>query len=204
MPPGIAIPRIAGEMFLRQTLNSHKALESFSAFLTEHKGVCDYLYVNSLGIYQDLVVAPSQIRGEETGQKEIAMGFAAGQKDYVSIMAKEPTGLGWMFVSLVKRAGAERLRAKMSGLKSNFGGIRWKQIDIPYKAMTFMDPGVVFYKVAKLRKPGGDKAGYAFDFKANRGKAYIRFPYMFRSYQKLIEFVERGNGTGFKKWMRGE
>jgi hypothetical protein len=204
--PGGAVYRTAGGMFLGQNPNSHKALEAFPSFLAKHKGVFDYLYVNSLGLYQGIVVDPAQqralLRGEETGLKEMAMGFITGPNDYISIVAKESTGYGWTFVALVKRAGAARLRAKLSGLKRNMGGIQWKQINVPYGAMITIDKGLVFYKVVKLRKPGGDKAGYMFEFKVNRGTAYIRFPYVFRSYKKLIDFVERGNSSKTKKWIR--
>jgi hypothetical protein len=202
VPPGSAVYRTVGGMLSRQNPNSPKALEGFPAFLAKHKGVCDYLYINSLGIYQDLVASRAQMRGEETGSKEMAMGFLIGPKDYIGIAAKEPTGFGWTFVNLVKRAGAARLRAKLSGLKKNIGGIRWKQIDVPYGAMIHLDNGVVFYKVIKLRIPGRDKAGYMFAFKVNRGTAYIKFPYIFCSSKKVIAFVERGNSSKTKKWIR--
>jgi hypothetical protein len=205
--PGFAFYRASERMLLRQNPNfykSHKALEGFSDFLKKHKGVHDYLYVNSLGRYRDIVSSPARRRGEETGQKEIAMGFASGHPKHTVIMAQEPTGAGWVLVSLVSRASAERLRAKLSGLKRNSGSIRWKPIDIPYGMMVYMDPGLVFYKVVKLRKPEGDKTAYTFEFKANRSEAYIRFPYIFRSYKKVIDFVERANASRFKTWIKAE
>jgi hypothetical protein len=200
VPPGKAGYRTVGGMLLSQNPNSHKALEAFPAFLAKHKGVCDYLYVNSLGIYQDIIASPAQMRGKGTGPKEIAMGFLSDPKGYTLIMAKEPTGTGWVQVSLTSRAGAARFRAKLSGV--NIGGIRWKQIDVPYGAMVHLDNGVVFYKVAKLRIPGRDQAGYLFQFKANGSKTYIGFPYIFRSYKKVIAFVERANVYRYKMWMR--
>jgi hypothetical protein len=196
-PPDIAALRSVGGMVLP---------EAFSAFLAKHKGMCDYLYVNSLGIYQGIVVDPAQKRaqkrGEETGAKEMAMGFVYDPKGFTLILAKEPTGPGWLQVSLTNRAGAARLRTKLSGLKRNIGGVRWKQIDVPYGVRIPIDKGLVFYRIVKLRRPGGGKAGYTFAFKANRGKEYIRFPYVFRSSKKVIDFVERANVFRFKMWMR--
>jgi hypothetical protein len=136
----------------------------------------------------------------ELGPKEIALGFISDPKGYTLILAKEPTGIGWILVSLTSRAGAARFRAKLSGL--NIGGIRWKQIDVPYGAMVHLDNGIVFYKVVKLRIPGRDKAGYVFQFKANRSRTYIGFPYIFSSYKKLINFVERANAFRLKMWVR--
>jgi hypothetical protein len=201
-PRGSAVSRTAGGLFLQYYPNSCKALEAFPVFLANHKGVRDYLHVNSRGIYQDMTASPAQMRGEATGPEKMAMGFLSDPQNHTLIMAQEPTGSGWVTVSLVSQERAERLRAKLSGLKRNSGGIRWKPIDIPYGAMVYMDKGVVFYKVVKLRRPEGDKAGYVFEFKANRSKDYIRFPYIFRSYKKLISFVERANAFRLKMWMR--
>jgi hypothetical protein len=202
MPPGIAVSLSGGGMGFQRNLNSLKALGEFPAFLAKHKGLYDYLYANSLGIYQDIVASRAQMRGEETGPKEIAIGFLSEPKKYTVIMAKEATGSGWVSVSLVSHAGAARLRAKVSGFKKNIGGIRWKQIDIPYGAMVYADNKVVFYKVVKLRKPEGGKAGYMFEFRPNGSKAYIRFPYVFRSCRKVINFVERANAFRLKMWVR--
>jgi hypothetical protein len=203
-PPAVATRCALGGLFLEQYQSSRKALESFSLFLAKHKGVYDYLYINSLGIYQDIVSPPARTQGEGTGQKEAAMGFISGHPKYTVIVAKEPTGSGWVLVSLVSRASAARLRAKLSGLKKTGGGIRWKPIDVPHRAQICMDSSVVFYKVIKLRKPEGDKAAYTFEFKANRSEAYIRFPHVFRSCKKLIGFVERVNVFRLKKWIRAE
>jgi hypothetical protein len=202
IPAGSALCRTVGGMISSQNPNSHKALEAFPAFLAKHKGVCDYLYINSLGIYQDMIASPAQMRGKETGPKEIAMGFISDPKGFTLVLAKEPTGTGWLQVSLTSRAGAARLRERLSGLKKNIGGIRWKQIDVPYGVRVHLDNGVVFYKVIKLRKPEGGKAGYMFEFKADRGKAYIRFPYIFHSSKKVIDFVERVNASRAKIWIR--
>jgi hypothetical protein len=202
-PAGIAALRACEGSFLDQNPNSRKALAEFSLFLTKHKGVRDYLYVNSLGIYQDIVSPPAQTRGEETGQKEIAIGFVSGHPKYTVIVAQEPTGAGWVLVSLVRHARAERLRAKLSGLKRNSGGVRWKPIDVPYGAQIYMDPGVVFYKLIRLRKPEGG-AAYTFEYKSNRSETYVRFPYVFRSREKVIGFVERANAFRLKTWIRAE
>jgi hypothetical protein len=202
MPPGIVVFPIRGGMGFQHNLNSRKALGEFPAFLAKHKGLYDYLYANSLGIYHDVIASPAQMRGEETGPKEIAMGFLSEPKKYTVIMAKEPTGNGWVSVSLVSHAGAARLRAKLSGLKKNSGGIRWKQIDIPYGAMVYTDNKVVFYKIVKLCKPGSSRVGYVFEFRPNGARAYIRFPYVFRSGKKAVEFVERANMFRLKMWVR--
>jgi hypothetical protein len=207
MPLAIAAFMIAGKRVVQEYPNSSEALAGFSAFLAKHKGAYDYLYVNSLGIYHDIVASPAQMRGEEAGPREIAMGFlssknASGNKSYTMIAVKEPTGNGWIIVSLVSQAAATRFRAKLSARNNNIGGIRWKQIDVPYGAMFYIDKGIVFYKVVKLLKPGRDKAGYMLDFRANKSKEYIRFPHVFRSSRKLVDFAERVNGYRHKIWMR--
>jgi hypothetical protein len=66
-----------------------------------------------------------------------------------------------------------------------------------------MDPGVVFYKLIRLRKPE-EGAAYTFEYKANRSKTYVRFPYVFRSREKVIGFVERANAFRLKTWIRAE
>jgi hypothetical protein len=197
----------AGKTVFQEDPDSSVALAGFPAFLAKHKGTYDYLYVNSLGIYHNIVAAPAQMRGEEAGPREIAIGFlfgadVSGKKSHSIIAVKEPTGNGWIIVSLVSQAAATRFRAKLSAHKNNIGGIRWKQIDVPYGAMFFVDKGIVFYKVVKLLKPGGDKAGYMLEFRANQSKEYIRFPHVFRSGKKLICFAERVNGYGDKLWIR--
>jgi hypothetical protein len=197
-----AVLEAAGGMAFKQNQNSPKVFEEFSFFLAKHKGVYDYLYVNAMGIYQDIVASPAQMRGEEAGQKEAAMGFLPAPEKGILIMAQEPMGAGWVLMSLVTQASAARLREKLSGLKKNGGGIRWKPIDIPYGAMVFLDKGVVFYKVVELHKPEDNKIGYMFEFKANQSKTYIRFPYIFRSYKKLVNFVERAGLSRPRMWMR--
>jgi hypothetical protein len=202
VPPGLAVLPSGGGMGLQRNLNSHRALEEFPAFLAKHRGLRDYLYVNSLGIYQDIVASPAQTRGETAGPREAALGFVSDRKGHVVILAKESTGHGWTLVSVVSRASAGRLRARLSGPRKNSGGIRWKPIDVPYGAMVYMDDKIVFYKVIKLLKPGGGRAGYMFEFRPNGGKAYIRFPYVFRSCKKMIDFAERANAFRLKMWIR--
>jgi hypothetical protein len=193
---------VAGEMFLSRNPNSREALAAFPAFLAKHKGMYDYLYVNSLGIYRDIVSPPPRLPIEETGTREAAMGFLYANDGRVFILVKEPAGDGWVSVSFTGKTAAAKFRAKLSAAGKNFWGVRWKQIDIPYGAMIYLDKGIVFYKVVKLRKPRGEKAGYMFEFRLNGGKAYIRFPHIFRSSKKLIDFVERANTFKYKKWMR--
>jgi hypothetical protein len=194
--------RAAEEMFFKQNLNFYTVLEAFPSFLTKLKGVYNYLYANSLGIYQDIIASPEQMRENETGSKEIAIGFLSNLNGYTLIMAKETTGNGWTKFLLTNHAGAARLQAKLSRLNQNIGGIKWKQIDIPYGIRVHIDDGVVFYNVKKLHKPEKDKTSYMFEFRLNRSKAYIRFPYVFRSYKKIIDFIKRAKALGSNLWIR--
>jgi hypothetical protein len=215
-PPDVAAFMSAVGMSFQQDLNFSHAFVAFPSFLAKNKSVYDFLYTNALGIYQEIVVSPEQRRAQEAARKageevpgtaprEVAMGFLYDNDNHALILVKEATGNGWVNVSFISKTAAAKFRAKLSAAKENLWGIRWKQIDVPYGMGIYVDKGIVFYKVVKVsagKTEGVKTAGYMLEFRTNGGSGYIRFPHIFNSTEKLLNFIEKANGYRLKMWVR--